>query len=744
MFPNLLADKKEKESEKFGLDFAKAFWAEFNKGGFFEYRRERYRELRRWRNGTQSVDNIIDMMNKTSSTLAKNTSYRNLNYTPISIIPVFADGMLGGFMGNGYKAIVDAVDPISKSKKLDWLQVEINKIKFAPLLKEIENTTGIPVEKSKFASEEEATIYQETELKLPIEIAFELTCEGILNNSDKEELEKLIANDLITLEIGAARVYYDDNYKTRVRYVDPEFLITSKSMKYDFSDINVAGEIIYMTIEDLGKHSGLPKEALIEIANIYTGRAGNPARIIPYAITSEDNSWLNNLVPVMDFEFLSLDKVPYRTYKKMFGKTRTKRGEPSSNSEDVTYTDEVNKYGGYWVVDTKYIYKYGLAKNQVIPVKGGEYTNQAELSYKIYAPNLRENLNKSRVERMIPYAEAMHIAHLQIQHFLTEAKPPGLAINVAGFEGVNMGKGIDPVTNPLEITEFYMQKGSYYFNSRDEEGKNTGQRPVTPLLNPIGDLKALIEVYNFNQSILKSMIGNPLDALQPQPDQAVGLTQMQTEATQKTMIPLKQAWAHIMEGVCNNIILMARDKALYAPAIGDFHNSLLTMTKDLPLCELGMTLKWKPDNLERARLQATLDYEVKSGNLRSEDAMFIMTFDNVKQQLYYMKVKRNEYAKQRMEEAAFNSEQQSKGSVAAAQAAEQARAQTELAILEQKKQLAMIEGKNKESAIWTQAYANIYEKEMALPIEQQSEDMAHVRTLAEMSMQQRLKPQPSA
>lgn len=703
MFPNLLADKAEKLTEKFGLTFAKAFWAEFNKGGFFEWRREKYRELRRWRNGTQSVDNIIDMMNKTNSTLAKNTSYRNLNYTPISIIPVFADGMLGGFMGNGYKASVNAVDKISKTKKHDWLQKEINRIIFAPILNEIESTSGIPIEKSKFESEEEANIYQETELKIPIEIAFELTCEDVLNNSDKDELEKRLADDLITLEVAWGRVYYDKNYRTKVRYVDPEFIVTSKSMKPDFSDIDVAGEIIYMSISDLGKDSGLPKSDLIKIANIYTGRAGNPARILPYETNTEDNSWLNNLVPVMDFEFLSLDKEPYRTYKKMFGKTRTKRGVPTSDSEKLTLTDEVNKYSGKWVVDTDYIYNYGLAKNQVIPVKGGEYTNEAKLSFKGYAPNIRENINKSRVERMIPYAEAMHIAHLQLQHFLTEAKPPGLAINVAGFEGVNLGKGIDPATNPLEINEYYLQKGSYYFNSKDDEGNSTGQRPVTPLLNPIGEIEKLMEVYNFNQSILKSMIGDPLSALQPQPKQAVGVTEFAQEATQRTMIPLRQAWSHILENICDDIIIMARDKALYAPAIGDFHNSLLQMTKELPLCELGMSIKWKPDNYERAEISKALDFDIQKGELRAEDKVFIMTFDNVKQQLYYMRVRREKYSKERIAEAAANIDRQSAKNAESGQAVEAAKTQGEMKVLEGKKQLVLAETDSKLTLMREQA-----------------------------------------
>jgi hypothetical protein len=736
MYPNLLADKEEKETKEFGLQFFNAFWAEFNRGGFFEQRRIKFRELRNWAEGVQSVQNIIDRVGSTDETLADNTSYLNLDYTPISIIPVYVDGMIGNLLGNGYKCSVDAIDKISKSKKLEWIEKEINRIKFAKILNQAEQITGIPVEKSKFISEEEAQLYYDTELKLPIEIAMELTCADTLNESDKDELEKRIIQDLVTIKFAATKVIYDENYKTKVRYVDPEYLVTSKTMKPDHSDINIAGEVIYMSISDLGVDSGFSKKELYDIATIFTGRFGNPANLLPYQDNMADNSWLNNLVPVLDAEFLSTDKEVYTTFENSYGKKRIKRGAPKDERDSAKYTNIVNKYVGKWVIDTKYIYNYGLAENMIFPTKNGVPLGQTRLSYKIYAPNYRDGINKSHVERMVPYAEQMHLAHIKIQQFLSKAKPPGLAINVNGFEGINLGKGTNNgIFNPLSVEVHYEQTGNYYYSNKDEMGNSINGRAVQPALNPIGELEKLILTYNFNQQILKQMIGDPLNAISANPEQGLGMTQLANEATQKTLIPLRMAFQHIWVNTCSDIIEMAKSKALSkeGAAIGDFNAKLLEMTKELSTCELGMKVEWKPDLYEKSIMQAALNSEVVRGSLRSEDSIFIQSFDNAKQQMFYMKVKRKEYEDEKNRIAKVNIETQSIANGEAAKVAEQARALADMQIL-----------KAKEDLVWTEAFAKVYVENQKATMALTSEQEAHVNKLAELALQEQFKKlQPS-
>lgn len=746
---NDFATEEEKANPEFAVNMMRNFWMKFNTNNFFNNRAVKYREIRAWAEGNQPVQYLIDQTITRQAGGDPNSSWLNLDYTPPAIIPPFIDGIVGDFMGLKYRVKCNAMDNESQSKKLAEKNKEFNLIKYADLLKDIEVTTGIPTPKSKYADEEEVEVEYEN-FKLGLEEAVQESVQNILETCGIENIQRRLFYDLVNLKMACVRCFYDINYMTKFEYIDPELYISSTNLKEDFSDVNIEGHIEFMTIGELKRQSGCDNETLYKIAQKYAGQLGNVQTIGAYQVGLLDSqyTWYSNLIMVFHFRYLTIDTENYKIKENKFGKTRVYKGEGKFNSEKSLSKRIQNVYEGSWVVSSDYVYNYKKAENMVRQRMNDAFSTQTQTGYFKFAPNMRYGINKSHTERAIPFAKQCHLAFLKIQHFAQKAVPPGYKVNISGMEAVDLGNGKTEF-DPLAMTIFHEQTGKLLYSLDGEGGLDKGVRsPIEPFVIPIGEVDKLIGIYNFNLEQIRQVCARPagVDTSTPNPETLVGVVNASRAAAMVALEPLRQGFTNIMKASINYLCMMIQDKATdkYGMAIGDINVKLLEMGKDLELATLGMDIEYEPDDIERNEMRLTLDYEVKAGNLRSEDKAYIMTLPTVKQMVNVMKVRRKQYAKQRMEEAAFNSEQQSKGSAMAAQAAEQARAQTELAILEQKKQLAMIEGKNKESAIWTQAYANIYEKEMALPIEQQSEDMAHVRTLAEMSMQQRLKPQQGA
>lgn len=730
---NDFASEEEKASEEFAVHTMQNFWMKFNTNNFFNNRAVKYREIRAWAEGNQPVQYLIDQTITRQAGGDPNSSWLNLDYTPPAILPIFVDGMVGDFMKMRYKVKCNAIDPDSVNKKLQKKNEELNLLRFKPLLEDIEKTTGIPTPKTKFETEEEINVEHEN-FKLGIEEAVEEAVQNVLETCNIESIQRRLFYDLVNLKMAVVRCYYDINYKTKFEYIDPELYVSSTNLKEDFSDVNIEGHIEFMTIGELKRQSGYDNETLYLIAQKYAGQLGNVQTIGAYQVGLLDSqyTWYSNLIMVFHFRFLTIDNEVYKVKENRYGKKRIYKGEARTTSENALVKRIQNVYEGNWVVSSDYVYGYQKAENMVRPRIDGAVSTETQTGYFKFAPNMRYGINKSHTERAIVYAKQWHLAFLKIQHFLSKAKPPGYKINISGMRPVDLGDG-QTEFDPLAMQIFHEQTGSYIYDSDGEGGINSmSKSPLEPFAIPIGEIEKLINVCNFNLEQIRQVCGRPVgvDTSTPSPDTLVGVVNASRNSAMVSLEPLRQGFTNIMKNSINYLSMMIQDKVTgsYGMAIGDMNVKLLEMGKELQLATLGIDIEYEPDEVEKNEIRMTLDYEVKTGGLSSEDALYIKSLSNVKQMARVMKVKRAQKVKQQQELAAANSQMQAKASAEAAQAAEAARMQTELAIL-----------KAKEALIWTQAFADIeVNKSKAATASGQAYD-DHVRTLAELALQSQIK-----
>ena len=234
-------------------------------------------------------------------------------------------------------------------------------------------------------------------------------------------------------------------------------------------------------------------------------------------------------VEVLDFEFLSVDKMYFEEKETRHGHTGSTTRDTNTKHQRKAYTKDnhtmtnTTLYGGSFVIGTKYVFNYGLQKN--IPKNIHDIT-KTKLSYHVISTNLRRMMPKSLVSGIISFADQLQLSHLKLQQAIAKAKPDGLIIDIEGLENVQLGRSGS--LEPLELQDIYEQTGVFYYRSRNPEG-GFQNPPVRAIDNQIRNINELIGIYNHNLRMIRDAAGinEVMDGTSPKGDQLVGVRQQQ-------------------------------------------------------------------------------------------------------------------------------------------------------------------------------------------------------------------------
>ena len=419
-YPNPLASKKEKEQPSYGISYFKKMYSDWkgNKSSLLEKRTSRYQKLRKYSRGIQTIQKYKNLMSAHGD-----NSFMNLDWSVVPIIPKFVDVVVGSLTNQDYNIICTAIDPVSTKKRRDDQMEMAVDIMVEPFAKELTEASGLPMTAQSGAPEtkEELELYMQLNYKQGTEIAMEEGIDLAFSINDWKEVSKRIIRDLVDIGIGVSKVHLDGN-GIGIRYIDPEYLITSHTVNPNFKDIVHAGEIRRVSIQELKRLAGdsLTEEEYAEIANIYTGKNNNPGKFSRNTLldnSAESYEYDGFIVDILDAEFKSVDNLNYEKKSNRYGGTTTNKKDSNYRPPKKSrYKREQVKpliemwYTGKWVIGTDYIFDYGLKKNMLRPKSNLARTLGA---YSIYAPDLSKMDNKSLVERMIPFTDQIQLIHLK-------------------------------------------------------------------------------------------------------------------------------------------------------------------------------------------------------------------------------------------------------------------------------------------------------------------------------------------
>ena len=708
-FPSEFDTSEQKKTEDYGKRYALAIWNGW--GGMYQYneRRGRFIELRKWREGLQSPAEL-----KKICGVEGDKSFLNLDWTPISIIPKFVDVMTAMINNSLYKVQVNAVDKISTNVK----DKEKSKMRATYLMKKLQDETGIPLVPNGMKvpeSEEEINLYMDLNFKQSTEIAMELALDKIFKEIKFKDVRAKVVDDFITIKTGGIRVYHDANKQVKARYIDPVNLITPYTVKEDYSDITHAGELVWKTIGQIKSEAGdkFSEEQYYNIATSCNNQYGNLllGGIQSFAYYNKAGSYpyYNFLIPCLDFQFLSINTDYFKTKKNKYGVERTFKSnadyKPNNPETKVFSKDRQDKYSGIYIIGADLIYGYGLAENMTRKKKNGNYSADTTLDFRLYSPGMRDMENKSMVERMIPYARQMHLAHLKLQQIQAASIPKGLGIDISGLQEVTIGKGNQKETmSVLEMEAIYRARGTFYYNRVNSDGSPMNGLPIQELENGLGkDVMSYIEIWKFNENNIRSMTGinESVDASTPSPEALVGIQKMAAAGAKNSIRTLTDALTHLVEDASDHLVLMIQDYIEYNKdniemALGHDVYDIIKLGANIPACEYAIYCEYAPDEEERAYLENQVSLAQQQKEIRPEDAMLIKSMKDVKQASQYMTQRRKAYQAELMKQSAAQSQAQAQAAAEAAKVAEDekrttaaAQAQIDIVRMEQEYDLKM-------------------------------------------------------
>lgn len=676
-FPSDLARNSSKKKDAYGIAYAKGieedWFSRLSTNSQYYSQREQFKEYRAYRQGNQSPDRFKKYVNPTGD-----SSWINLDYTPIQIIPKFIDIVKNSIVDQFFRIAVEAIDPVAKSEK----DKERNKILARKIMKQVMegvgNVNGAKKLGEKFIpeDEEELDFHMSTNFKMSVEIALEQAIEFTLNLNrfDKEVFTRMV-DDILTLGIGATRVYTHPSRGIVTRYVDPINFVYSYTRDPYFGDLSYCGEVIHMTISEIRERFNVKDEKLLKkLAKNAENKFGNGTLDNwneQYIGAYNSNEWNYPNYPydkfkvrVLDFEFITSFTDKYEKKDTRYGnQTFHKKPEDYKPPKSPKYKREqfTDSYqtvlGGYKVIGEDTIFDYGVKYN--LPRDKRDLSKTC-MSFKAVAPNLQDNFFTGMLQRMIPFADGMMRSFLKLQQIQQKQRPPGLKIDIDALDEVDLGDG--QKLKPADIVDVYDQTGNFIYSGRSYGGEYGNQNPIQEIaVSYIGLLNEQITAYNHNLQQLRDVTGlNEFrDASQPSSEAGLGVAQIALSQSNNATKHINAAAFGVVDKVAQDVVIRLQDVFEYSPhlrkiyeeAIGKMDVDAIKLMDKIPAHLFGLEVEVDLSDDEKAMLMQDVGIALQSGQITIADKYMIQNMTNMKDAQKYlaMQVKKNMAQKQQME-----------------------------------------------------------------------------------------------
>lgn len=697
-FPSSFESQEEKQSKKYILKYAKDLWGAAKKSSSsyaFNTRKDRYINNRKYSEGLQSIEKF-----KQQFSITGDNTYLNFDWAVSTPLPKLVEVFRGQMLNQPYKIQFTPVDSLSiteydTEKKVKLAEMQIQE-QLAPLVEQgiIKKKTDLPEDN------DELEIYMQTNFKLAQSIAMETITKAVLEDNDMDYINDKIAKDLIDLKICAVRVCLDENKNIKIEYIDPVDLVTSYVKRPDFQDVKHIGVMSEVTIDDLRVMAAgqLTEEELFDVAKSVAGKYGNGSWDTVNRRYYDNNfDWerVNKFkVMILDFEFFSTDDMTVTSVKARNNGFKTLINEEPRNklAERRTKVKKVkNVYIGKYVVDTDYIFDYGLKENIIRERINGKYSTNTTLGFVVYAPDIYDMENKSKVEEMIPYADELIRIQLKMQQIIAKAAPSGYAMNVDAIVEGLQGMGIGGM-KPIDARAMRDQIGDIYYRAVREDGTpiTPGQPPITALPNGLDNsIMLLINAYNAALMRMKEAIGinDAIDSSQPDNKALIGVQKLAVAAHKTAMKSLYSTFLRVNEDVARQVSMLAQqlirkniNKDTFINMVGKETVDQLDITK-LTTSDFSISVQMLPDAEEMSYLESKIELALQSQppmiNLQDAFAIRRVMKEDVDKAEQLLSVREKRRRKENMQRSEQMQQQNAQLQAQVAQAAEQARMVTE-------------------------------------------------------------------
>lgn len=616
-------------------------------------------------------------------------TWLNVDWSVIPIVPKFRRIALGRLNKVDYNIVATPIDPLANEETDAYFAGMKAKLLIRDQIKKVDpallESPSLQLTPNEAKDMEELEMQMNYTFKHQMAIEAEQGIKLVLEQNSVEKMREKIREDFFDFGVGGYKEFIDSNGAIKIRTVNPRNIIINHCKNKDFSDAEYIGEIIEMSIADLKQQAGnqFSEEEYEKIAQNHIGLFGNP-KDWPTSYSIYNKGYDKFKIRVLDIEFFSVNELVFeqridRRGNKIFAKAKYEdRNKRKEKFDRVAYKVV---YKGKWIVNTDFIYNYGL---QTDMKRAKSSLMDTELSYHLYAPEFWDMRAYGMMEQLIPIADAIQIAWYRLQNVINQARPKGIMIEMGALEEIPLGKGGKQLT-PMKVLDLYNKTGTLVYRKSDAQGRATNYKPIEELENGLGrDVMSYWQIIQNNIQLLRDITGlNELtDGSTPDPRTLTTVAKLAYEGTNNALTHIVQGEKKLLESLANAVVLRLQDVVLkgevkgYLRSLGSNTLNFIRINPNIHLHEYGIILEDKPTDDQRAMLMQQVQASQINGLLDIEDAIIIQNTDNLKvaQQLLAYKVKKRreeEEAKaMRMQEMNAQVQQQS------AMVAEQAKQQT--------------------------------------------------------------------
>jgi hypothetical protein len=675
-FPDPLAPQEEKAEKTYGLQYAKAIESQWgrknNSDSIFSKRSSIFDRNRKYANGTQDTNIYKKLLNNLSPNGADG-SLMNIDYTPVPILPKFVRIVVNKILSRNPYPNLEAIDPLSSSEKnREKKKLEI-RVAMKKQLMELQKETG-----AQFSfnveelpdNEAESEIFLNNNIKSDAEIAAQIAIDMTLSWSNfNDNTFRRAVQDLASIGLAVIKRTNDPSYGITTKYIDPKDFVHSHSEDPGFTDLTYGGHVKSMPIQELRRLAGeeLIEDDFKEIAK-KTSSSGSFGSKYDSNRGSTIYDYDENIVDVLEFEFLSTDVLIFEEKENQYGNSNFfNEGYSYKEKSGGVFQrtphrlDIVNVYKGFYVVGTDKIFGYGRESN--VP-KNIYDISKATLSYSVVATNLLDMMPKSMVDSCVGFADMLQLTHLKIQQAIAKAKPDGLIIDIEGLENVQLGKGGE--MQPLELHDIYEQTGVFYYRSKNPEG-GFQNPPIREIGNSIRNINELINLYNHYIRLIRDTTGinEVVDASSPKGEALVGVREQAIAASNNATYDITNAAMILYKKVCSDAIkciqILPPDSVIaevYRNAIGKTNMAVLTSFGSLPMYNFGVQVQKDMEDKDKAFLEQNIQIALGQKEIDLEDSMAIRSLRDIDQAERLLVVRRQKRKQEQQQMLAQQQQQQ--------------------------------------------------------------------------------------
>jgi hypothetical protein len=561
-----------KADPKYGAELASKIYDSIKTiNGYYARRNERISINRQFARGQHNMKQFLDMLG-----IDGKNSFANLDTEAPKFMPKMLEILIGRFMEYEETPNITAVDDISKSnKELRKRQAEW-RMNMQPLISGLEQQSGMPLEDPNAyvpEDKEDMEIYFELEDYDEIEVKFQKVIKDVMLDSSYQVNKRRLLTDLIHSGFCVAKVERDCNGVIRWKPVLVDDMFYTYCQMDDFSDCKMMGELQKMRIADA-------REAFPHITEQKWFEMYKLANQDTY---KHDLSWDNSyqysfsrpyddaVVEFMNFTLISTEERYWVEGKDRYSKATIdeKKNKPVYFNRDGSISSRpvgkdkavINKrirvvYEGVYSTKTREMIKWGVMKEMIKP----HYAlHEVFGPYCIVMPDQIDMENVSMVERARSDIKAMTLARLKLQQIVARLKPEGIAVDIDGLTGVDIGLGKE--SSPMELQSIYEQTGVLYYTRMDEEGERSQNLPILTIDNANGvtKIQALINTYNFHLQSLRDVVGTNeiTEGQAPNPRMGRDVLNNSVNLTNRATHFIYEAYINILEQIGKRIAVLS-------------------------------------------------------------------------------------------------------------------------------------------------------------------------------------------